>query len=247
MTNGGEIRMRRDGVALWRQIADVLREEIERGVHAAGARLPSEMALGERFSVNRHTVRQALQELSQQGLVSAERGRGTIVTAAPLDYPIRHRTRFSEIVSAQAREPQGRLLGSSEGPAPPEVAATLGVQEGFPVVRLETLSLADGEPVGIATHWFDAARFRDLPVHFAESGSVTKALRTCGVEDYVRRSTRVMARSAGPEEASLLALRVGAPLLITEAVNADPGGATTHFTRARFSADRVQLVVSEHD
>jgi GntR family transcriptional regulator, phosphonate transport system regulatory protein len=83
------------GVTLWRRIADDLERDIAGGAHAAGERLPGEVAIAGRFGVNRHTVRRALAELAERGLVRAERGSGTYVEAARLAYPIGARTRFS--------------------------------------------------------------------------------------------------------------------------------------------------------
>src|SRR5258708_6039634 len=67
------------GVTQWRRIADDLEQAIALGTHAAGDRLPGEVEIASRFGVNRHTVRRALAELSQRGLVRAERGSGTYV------------------------------------------------------------------------------------------------------------------------------------------------------------------------
>lgn len=244
MTDAPDIRTRRGGVALWRQIADVLADEIERGMHRPGTALPGEMALGERFAVNRHTVRQALRALAEGGLVRSERGRGTIVREGRLDYPIGRRTRFSEIVSAQSREPAARLLGSEVVPAPADIAGQLAARPGEPLVRLETLSLADGQPLSLASHWFVEARCPGIAAAFEAAGSVTAALARCGIPDYARRETRVTARASSPEEAGLLGLRTGSPILISEALNVAPDGVPTHYTRARFAADRVQLVIA---
>ncbi|MBO0756612.1 MAG: GntR family transcriptional regulator, partial [Bradyrhizobiaceae bacterium] len=89
-----------NGVTLWRRIADDLEQAIVAGTHASGERLPGEVEIADRFGVNRHTVRRALAELADRGLVRAERGSGTYVESGRLAYPIRSRTRFSEIVDA---------------------------------------------------------------------------------------------------------------------------------------------------
>src|ERR1700742_5371299 len=105
------------GVALWRQVADGIERGIANGTFAAGEKLPGEMEIAETYRVNRHTVRRALAALAERGLVRPERGSGTYVEAAKLAYPLRSRTRFSEIVGASGREPRGQLIGSSEEPA----------------------------------------------------------------------------------------------------------------------------------
>ncbi|MEY4844245.1 MAG: hypothetical protein RL312_526, partial [Pseudomonadota bacterium] len=95
------------GVALWRQIALALEADIAGGKRQPGERLPTEAVLTERFAVNRHTVRRALEELEARGIIRVEQGRGAFVAEDVLDYPLGPRTRFSETIRRQNREAQG--------------------------------------------------------------------------------------------------------------------------------------------
>src|ERR1700720_2389181 len=114
------------GVALWREVADGIERGIADGTFAAGERLPGEIDIAETYRVNRHTVRRALATLAERGLVRAERGSGTYVEARRLAYPLRSRTRFSEIVGAGGREPRGQLIGAPTKPATRALAPQLG-------------------------------------------------------------------------------------------------------------------------
>src|SRR3954470_7462517 len=116
---------RGQGVALWRQIAGSLETEIAGGGLSPGARLPTEAELTARYGVNRHTVRRAMEELENRGLVRIEQGRGSFVAEDVLDYPVGPRTRFSETIRRQNREPQGRILRIEEMPAESNVAELL--------------------------------------------------------------------------------------------------------------------------
>src|SRR3979490_2540192 len=116
------------GVALWRQVADGIERAIASGSFAAGEKLPGEIEIAESYRVNRHTVRRALATLAERGLVRAERGSGTYVEAQRIAYPLRSRTRFSEIAGAGGREPRGQLIGASEQPAGGELARAAGVK-----------------------------------------------------------------------------------------------------------------------
>src|SRR5262245_59905805 len=89
-----------EGVTLWRRVADGLERAILDGTHPAGSRLPGEIEIASQFNVNRHTVRRAITALAERGVLRAERGSGTYVNAnvRRISYPIRSRTRFSEIV-----------------------------------------------------------------------------------------------------------------------------------------------------
>jgi GntR family phosphonate transport system transcriptional regulator len=85
--------------------------------------------------------------------------------------------------------------------------------------------------------------FPDFADRFAQSRSVTAVLRTYGIEDYERASTRVSARHADAEESAALRVAPGAILLVSEAVDADLGGKPLLYGLSRFPADLLELVV----
>ncbi len=245
--SGGETEamqppQRGGGMSLWRQIATAIEGEIAEGSLAPGAQLPTEAQLSARFGVNRHTVRRALEELSHQGLVRVEQGRGSFVAEDVLDYAVSARTRFSETIRRHNREPSGRTLELREIPADATVAAGLGLRAGARVIRLERLGMADGRPVTLGTHYFPAARFPGLLARLKVSETITAALADSGVSDYRRLVTRVTARLPQPHEASLLATPRNRPLLITESVNVDQDGAVVEFGVTRYPTPRVQIV-----
>jgi len=240
----GALLERKSGVALWRQIADLIRSDIATGVAGKDGRLPPEMELAKRYGVNRHTVRSAIAALEQEGVLRSEQGRGTFVRRRKrLSYPIARRTRFSTGLGNQAGSTRTRLLESGEEPASETVADNLGIEAGNPVIRLDTVSEADGVPVSRATSWFDAGRFAGIDSAFEEHASITKALAACGVTDYVRKSTVIEARHASAEDIDLLRLSAGAIVLVTRAVNADAEGNPIQHAESRFAADRVELKI----
>lgn len=240
----GTLLERKSGVALWRQIADMIRSDIATGAAGADGRLPPEMKLAERYGVNRHTVRSAIAALEQEGVLRSEQGRGTFIRRRKrLSYPIGKRTRFSAGLGDQAGSTRSRLLGSSTEPAPDPIAETLSIETGSPVIRLDTVSEADGVPISRATSWFDAERFSGIDRAFAELSSITKALASCGVTDYVRKSTVIEAKHASAEDTDLLGLSAGAIVLVTRAVNADAEGNPIQYAEARFAADRIELKI----
>jgi GntR family phosphonate transport system transcriptional regulator len=231
------------GIALWRQIQASVEGEIRSGRRAPGSRLPTEGEFATRFGVNRHTIRRAMEELERQGLIRIEQGRGSFVAEDVVDYPLGPRTRFSEIIRAQKREPAGRILRAELVPAEGRVAELLGVRGGTRLVQVVRVSLADGRPVALGTHHFPAARFAALPKHLAEDPSITRAMALCGVSDYRRRVTRITARMPNPEEAEALAQPRARPVLITESVNEDAEGKAVDASVTLYASNRTQLVV----
>ncbi len=236
---------RRSGVALWRQIADRMRREIGEGVLGSDGRMPPEMALAERFGVNRHTVRTAIAALVQEGVLRAEQGRGTFVEGRKrLAYPIRNRTRFSEGLAGQSRGLAADLLDHAIEAAPIDVARALKLASGSPVIRLETRSHADGRPVSRARSWFDAHRFSGMAEAFERSRSITASFRELGLADYLRQSTTVTAQHADAGDLKDLKLSPGAIVLVTIAINVDTDGRPVQYSQTRFAADRIELHIS---
>ena len=234
---------RGQGVALWRQIAAAIEGEIARTAKGAGERLPTEAVLTARFGVNRHTVRRALEDLEARGLIRVEQGRGAFVAEDVVDYRLGPRTRFSELVRGQNREPAGRILRVSEVQAETQLAEALGIRRGRHVLRVERLGLADGRPVVIGAHHLPLARCARAAEALERSASITAALEACGIADYRRRSSRITARLPTPEEADRLQQSRSRPVLVAESLNVDPAGEAVDWTQSVYAAGRVQLVV----
>ncbi|MBR0654997.1 phosphonate metabolism transcriptional regulator PhnF [Plastoroseomonas arctica] len=231
------------GVSLWHQIASAIERDIIAGLWIPGARLPTEAEFTARFAVNRHTVRRAMESLESRGMIRIEQGRGSFVAEDVLEYPLGTRTRFSENIRRQKKEPQGRILGIETIAAEGAVATALGLRRGRPVLRVERLAMANGTPIVIGAHHFPLPRFEAMPAALAQQASITVALAACGLPDYHRVRTRVTARMPTAEEATLLHQARIRPLIVAEALNADPEGRPVDFTLSRYASGRVQIVV----
>jgi GntR family phosphonate transport system transcriptional regulator len=231
------------GVALWRLVADGIERGIADGRFAAGEKLPGEMEIAETYRVNRHTVRRALATLAERGLVRAERGSGTYVETQRLAYPLRSRTRFSEIVGAGGREPRGQLIDASEEVATRELARQLGLKTGTPLVRIEALRFADRTPICVSTSWLSAERFPDAGGVFARTRSMTALLAHYGVRDYRRASTRITAGIVDATDAARLDLTLGRPILVVDSTDVDTEDSPLVTKRSRFAAERVEFLV----
>ncbi len=227
----------------WRRIADTLAAELQAGAWKPGDRLPGEYALAERFDVNRHTLRQAVSHLENEGLLRAEQGRGIFVPDPPIHYAVTPRTRFSDNVGRAQRRPSRQLIKSSEVPADATIAEALQVPADTTLIRLETMSFADDRPVGIVSHYFCKARVPDIVEAFKAERSITAALRRCGIPDYKRRTTRISAQLISNADARLLGVRRGRAVLVTDSVNIEPDGRPIDYGHGRMLGDLMTFVV----
>ncbi|WP_316859798.1 phosphonate metabolism transcriptional regulator PhnF [uncultured Cohaesibacter sp.] len=235
---------RRTGIALWRQIADAIRAGISSGLGDETGKLPSETELAEQFGVNRHTVRSAISALVNEGILRAEQGRGTfVISPSRLTYPITRRTRFSASLAEQGQRGVSRLISHDIIEAHRDVATSLDLEEGVPVLQINSVGTSDDTPVSRTTAWFDHARFPDLLSHLKTTNSVTKAFAASGLDDYVRQSTLIEAYHATLDDIEIMGLSPGSIVLVTHAVNADLDGRPVEYSKTRFSADRVNLQI----
>lgn len=230
------------GTALWKQIEIALEQEILRGEFKPGERLPTEAVLSDRFRVNRHTIRRALSVLEQKELIRIEQGRGSFVLDSIISYPVTRRTRFSENLIRGKRSPRAKLLRQLIIPADTDVSQALYIPVGTQVISLELLREADGLPISFSVHCFPLPRFQGIGDIVAETESITAALKQFGVEDYLRKTTWIMARLPTQEEMSILRQPRARPILDVKSVNIDPRGVPVDFGHARYAGDRVQIV-----
>lgn len=228
---------------VWKTIFETLRTEIVNGSFNAGDKLPTEKDFSLRFNVNRHTVRRALAELSQSGIISVRRGSGAYVAEGVLDYKIGPRTRFSQNVLHLGRTPSQRILKTDILPADERVAERLNLKLSKPVVVIESVGEADSTPVCASEQYFPAERFPDFAKAMEETRSVTAAMTRYGVIDYVRAWTRIAAVSPSRLIAKKLRQPDNAPVLRAEALNLDMAGQPIEYAVTYFAGQRAALIV----
>ena len=219
-----------------------------RGLAAAavpGDALPSEAELCERFGVSRMTVRQALAELTAEGLVERRRGQGTFVAAPPVHRRPGVFLSFTEEMGRRGLRPSSRLVSAALDWPRPEEVADLGLARGEQVVRVVRVRLADGIPIALE----DAAlvvRLAGVLEADLESGSLHTELGRFGVAP-TRAVGTITARLARSSEVAQLDLPPGAALLVELRLLFDQSDAVFERTETRYVADRYVIdVVHTH-
>ncbi|MDC8772641.1 phosphonate metabolism transcriptional regulator PhnF [Roseateles albus] len=227
----------------WEAIAADLRVDIVQGVFPPGSRLPNEAALAERFQVNRHTLRHAMQSLAREGFVQVRHGSGTFVRELVLDYALQRRTRMSENLAEAGEQGRRELLSHSEGLAGSLWANRLRLSPRAPVLQMSTRALVRGRPVSLCSAAYPLPRLGAMAQAFARLGSITAALAELGVTDYTRERSVISSRLPNQQEADALARPVTQPVLVVDYCNVDAAGVPVEAGRTLFAADAVQLTV----
>src|ERR1039458_376907 len=152
------------GMPLWREISRSFERRILARELIPGDKLPTEFELSKEFMVNRHTVRRALADLQDKGIVESTQGRGSYVRRRSASMTLQRRPRFTERGREQGRTPRTDTLKLLVRPADSKVAGQLGLRAGQLVVYLERRRFIDDEPTGLSQHHFSYERL-PTPIH----------------------------------------------------------------------------------
>ncbi len=139
---------------LYQQLMQRLRSEIGAGEYAAGARIPSEQELTQRYGVSRVTVRKALSELTQDGLLVRRQGKGTFVAGKRLSRDLSSITSFSQACRQVGKTAHTRLLHVQSVALQDADAEKLGLPNGSTCIEVARVRLADDKPVMLETNLF---------------------------------------------------------------------------------------------
>lgn len=228
-------------VPLYHQLELHLRAAIEGGQFQPGDRLPTEAELQQQFDVSRVTVRTALKRLEEDGLVSTRRGSGTFVTGQAVSRQIeRHSSRllaFEEDLIRQAGPPVIEVLSVEPYPVPARIAKLLSLEPGFETTRLRRAGSVAGEPLWLESRWLHPDFAGALTDADLASASLTALYETRMGLSIESSSLRISAGAATREQARILHIDPGEPVLINEyAVYA--AGRPIDATRSVFRGDR---------
>ncbi|TBL68812.1 phosphonate metabolism transcriptional regulator PhnF [Hafnia alvei] len=228
----------------YQEIAALLEQDL-RQHYQCGDYLPAEHQLAERYEVNRHTLRRAIDELVVRGWVQRRQGVGVLVLMRPFDYPLHAQARFSQNLLEQGSHPTSERLISVLRPTVSHIADALGMEEGQQVIHLRTLRRVNGVPVCVIDHFLPDLSWWGTLQNFT-SGSLHGYIQQHLGRELSRTQTRISARRAQAKESRLLEIATHAPLMCVRTLNhcedqSQPAEYSVSLTRA----DMIELTM-EH-
>ncbi|HVM23836.1 MAG TPA: GntR family transcriptional regulator [Candidatus Limnocylindrales bacterium] len=227
-------------VPRYRRIEQALRSRIA-GMRP-GDPLPSDAELCAEFGVSRMTARNAMQRLAEEGLVQRQPGRGSFVAEPPTHRRANHLMSFSHEMERLGREPTSIVLARELRPATPGQAAELRLRQGDPIVYLQRVRCADGQPIALETAILDRRTAPAVMAADLRTGSLHATL-TAGGHQLRRGTATINAAPATGDDARHLGTRAGDPMLVERRVILDAAGRPIEATESRYPADRYALEV----
>jgi len=221
-------------VPLYFQVSQRIEQSIVDGDLKPGARLENEIALGERLGLSRPTIRRAIQELVDKGLLVRRRGIGTQVVHGHVTRGVELTSLFEDLARA-GKTPSTRVLHAEVVPADARIAAALSVDEGAPTLYLHRVRLAEDVPVAVLENWLPEEYSTLLAEEIAAHG-LYQLLRARGVTMRVAKQ-RIGARNATNAESELLEVERHSAVLTMERTAFDSTGRAVEFGRHCYRPD----------
>jgi GntR family transcriptional regulator len=230
-------------VPLYFQIQRALVEKIHSGELQEGDLLTSEWQLARAYHVSRVTAREALHGLKTSGYASSQRGRGTFVTKPKFDKPTTQLLGFTEEIAQRGMVPTSRLLEQRVVDADFELAESLKVQVGTPMMMLRRLRLADGIPMAIEKTYISLSHFSGIErINFGEQSLYQTLREQFGVHVAWAAET-IEIIPATREESRLLKIppKTGVLSITRNTITEDR--VPIEVTMSRYRADRYRALI----
>ncbi|SEQ34439.1 transcriptional regulator, GntR family [Faunimonas pinastri] len=227
--------------ALYKRLQDAFRSAIRQDLLRPGEAIPGERELAQKLALSRVTVRRALKDLVEDSLLVQRHGARTSV-AERVEKSLSGLSSFTEDMLARGLEPGVRWLSREQGPALSEECLALGLSPGTAVCRFRRLRTAGGIPMALENTVVPGAF---LPEPDLVSESLYETLAQQGHLP-VRALQRMRSDVASEEEAALLEVPVGSPILDIERRCFGEGGETVEFARSRYRGDSYDFLVELH-
>jgi GntR family transcriptional regulator len=231
-------------VPLYHQLAEQLTAAISDGTLRPGDAFENELAMSGRLSLSRPTVRRAISELVNKGLLVRRRGIGTTVANQMVHRRAELTSLYDDLIR-EGRTPRTEVLSLVCSAQDDRAAEALGLPTGTPLVSIVRLRYAGDQPLAILRNWLPPA-MDDLTTELLETDGLYAVLRARGIRPTVARQ-RIGARNATAEERRTLHMSKAEPLVTMTRSAYDADGSPVEFGDHCYRADQysVDVIVSE--
>ena len=241
-----ELNKAKGAPPLYYQLKELLEEKILSGEYEPGYMLPSEQELEKQYSLSRITVRQALNELSMEGLILRKRGRGTIVQVGKLlDEKLMSIKSFTNEMKDRGMIPGTVSMKIDFEEANRDVAQRLGIKAGERVCKLERVRSGDAMPMVVFISYF-TTKFEKILKNMHRDASLYEILKENGTV-ISRAQDRYTAGLVGSDIAKMLDISVGTPVLIRTRIAYDPQGDAVEYSRCYYNSDLYSYTIEMTD
>lgn len=233
------------------QLMELLKDQIHNKKWAPGEQIPGEQELCDMYGVSRTVVRQALRELELSGVITRRKGKGTFIAEPKINEGlIQKLTGFYQDMVERGLKPVTRVLHQRIAPANEKVAEFLDIPLGTLVVDMQRLRFINDEPIVVVTTYIPLDVYPPLATVDLTNRSLYDFLEKEGGIFITRGRRYIEAVLANENEAALLEVEPGAPLMMLDSVSYTESGQPIEYYHALHRGDRSRFevdLVRQHD
>ena len=227
-------------VPIYHQLEELIKRQIDSGQLKPNQAIPSEREYSEQFQISRMTVRQALTNLVNEGLLYRKKGTGTFISERKVEQVLQGLSSFSEEMMERGLTPSSAILSYEIVPASSTVAQKLKIELESPVLQIERIRFADDVPMAIETAY--------MPKHLAEGFS--EELAKDSIYQFIKEKLsleideayqEMEAVIASEHEAKSLQIKKGSPILKITQVTYLEDHTPFEYVKSSFRADRYRF------
>lgn len=224
---------------LYMQLKQIIKEDISKGVYKAGQKLPPEAELCSTYGVSRITVRRAITDLVEEGVLFSQQGKGSYVRENKEKRELISVGSFSDITTASGKTPSSQILSNVIMEAGEKFAGVFKIQPNDRMLKLHRILFIDDQPFIIELSYFPLQLLPDLEKHIGESPSTYQILkRRYGMEPaYSEKTLEVVL--ATEQEANIFGCDRGAPLYRIDKTSYEPKGRPFHYSQSLYMTSKV--------
>jgi GntR family transcriptional regulator len=223
---------------LYSQIKEILKEKIENEEYLSGDSLPTELELQKIYNVSRITVRQAINELVNEGYISRTRGKGSVVVANKINEKLNKIMSFTEEMKIRGMHPSSKFANISIVKLRKTIANYLGVRQGDEAYKVERLKCVDDVPLVLFISYFK--KNLNLPLdNSLYTGSLYELLKSKGIQ-VVKAKEQFEAIIADKKVCKYLDVSGNVPVLKRTRISYDADNNILEYTICYYRADRYK-------
>lgn len=231
-------------IPYYHQLIEIIKQNIQEGVWQPGDQIPSEMELCDSFGISRTVVRQALRELETSEIIVKRKGKGTFVAKPKISEGlIQKLTGFYQDMVERGLTPVTKVLFQDVTRANDKVAEYLDVAPGTDIVEIQRLRFIHDEPIQVVTTYIPLIISPDLPNIDLTHRSLYEYLETANNIKIYRGKRYIEAVLASEEQAKLLDIDEGDPLIMLDSVSYTKSGQAVEYYHALHRGDRSRFEV----
>jgi GntR family transcriptional regulator len=228
---------------LYQWLSDLLREKIAQGDYKPGDALPTEHELMRQYDLSSSTVRHAVNDLAQEGLIYRKAGKGTFVKRAMIEEHLAYLTSFAEEMQTRNIQATFQLLSAQSATPPNDVIHALRLQPDEKVFLIERVQFANQEPIALAQGYWHGAIGDQLAQQSLDRISLYEVIENSLHVPLIEADETISATTADASIAHKLKIQRNAPLLVRRRLTYTSEHRPIEYTTTFYRADRYEYKI----